>query len=195
MAMKLPHDREHIYAVLDESLQLEFSFLKVDQLIEVIAGLPRLEQDYILNWVKRIASTNIQIAYQYMTHAIEGMGVLDKKVIEAWAMHAMDMYDKSGLHAAMEVMRNLDSFVQDSHERAVGAAFDDVSGVLLHFAHGLSGRALKLAEAKQPHTDTETIYLPALVAQLQNQTDNFQLYKSMVAMCWAQARFGTFRVL
>lgn len=182
-----------ICQILDEVLQAEFTFLKTEQPARVIAELPRTEQDYILNWVKRIASTNIQIAYQFITRAIDGLESMDKKTIEAWGLHAMDMYDKSGLHAAMEVMKNLDSFVQDSHARATGAVLDEVSNVLLHFSHGLSGRQLKLQEGKQAWTDTETIFLPALLAQLPDKQDNFQLYKAMVGMCWAQTRFGSFR--
>lgn len=191
---KSPLSFDEICARLDEFLQAEFTFLKTEQPAEVIAGLPRTEQDYILGWVERVASTNIQIAYQFITRAIDGLTSMDKQIIEAWGLHAMDMYDKSGLHAAMEVMKNLDTFVQDSHERATGAVLDDVSNVLLHFCHGLSGRQLKLEEAKQAWTDTETIFLPALLAQLPNKQDNFQLYKTMVAMCWAQTRFGSFRV-
>lgn len=191
---KSPLSFDEICAWLDRVLQAEFTFLKTDQSAEVIAGLPRIEQDYILNWVERVASTNIQIAYQFITRAIDGLQTKDKQIIEAWGLHAMDMYDKSGLRAAMEVMQNLDSFVQDSHARANGAVLDDVSNVLLFFSHGLSGRKLKLEEAEQAWTDTETIFLPAMLAQLPGKQENFQLYKAMVAMCWAQTCFGSFRV-
>ena len=179
--------------MLDHTLQAEFSFLKTESSAEIIAGLARPEQDYILGWVERIASTNIQIAYQFITRAIDGLQTMDKHIIEAWGMHAMDMYDQSGLYAAMEVMRNLDSFVQDSHERANGAVLNEVSGVLAHFSHGLSGRQLKLEESSQAWTDSETIFLPALLAQLPDKQENFQLYKAMLAMCWAQTCFGSFR--
>jgi len=180
--------------LLDKILQAEFTFLRTEKPAGVIADLPRPEQDYLLNWVERVASTNIQIAYQFISRAIDGLEAMDKPIIEAWALHAMDMYDKSGLYAAMEVMKGLDSFVQDSHERASGAVLDDVSGVLLHFSHGLSGRQLKLEQAKQAYTDTETVFLPGLLAQLPGKEENFQLYKAMVAMCWAQTCFGSFRV-
>lgn len=143
----------------DRVLQVEFTFLKNDQPAEVIAGLARMEQDYILNWVERIASSNIQIAYQFITRAIDGLASMDKQIIEAWGMHAMGMYDKSGLHAAMEVMKSLDnSFVEDNRIRTSGAVLKDVSVVLQYFCHGLSGRQLKIEEAQQAWTDTESNY-------------------------------------
>ena len=191
---KPPLSLEDICARLDTILQAEFTFIRTEQPAEVIAELPRMEQDYILNWVERIASTNIQIAYQFITRAIDALASMDKQIIEAWGLHAMDTYDKSGLHAAMEVMKNLDSFVQDSHQRETGAVLDEVSNVLLHFSHGLSGRQLKLQESQHAWTDTETIFLPSLLAQLPDKQSNFRLYKAMVAMCWAQTRFGSFRV-
>jgi len=192
--IKTPLGFDEICERLDRILQAEFTFLRTEQPAEVIAGLLRSEQDYILNWVERVASTNIQIAYQFITRAINGLESMDQKIIEAWVLHAMDMYDKSGLHAAMAVMQNLDSFVQDSHARAAGAVLDEVSGVLTHFCHGLSGRQLKLQQGSETYTDTESIFLPALLAQLPGKQENFMLYKAMVAMCWAQTRFGSFRV-
>ena len=191
---KLPLSFDEICRFLDEVLEAEFTFLKTEQPAQVIAGLAHQEQTYILNWVKRIASTNIEIAYQFITRAIDGLDSMDRQIIEDWGLHAMDMYDKSGLHAAMQVIKSLDTFVEDSHIRKVGAVLDDVSGVLLHFSHGLSGRQLKLEESAQAWTDSETIYLPPIVASLADKKENFQLYKAMLAMCWAQTRFGSFRV-
>lgn len=173
---------------------MEFTFLHVDDLAASIAALPREEQDFLLNWVRRIATTNIQIAHQFARHAISGIAQLDQRVIEAWALHAMDTYDRAGLRPAIKVIKDLDSFVQLSHERVAGAVFEDVSGVLLNFVHGLSGRHLKLEQGDAAYTDSETLYLPTVVARLHTAEDNFALCKAMVAFLWAQTRFGTFRI-
>jgi len=68
--------------------------------------------------------------------------------------------------------------------------------VLLPFLQGLSGRKLKIAEAtdNQAYTDTETIYLPAITALLEESRENFLIYKATVALLWAQIHFGTFRI-
>jgi nitric oxide reductase NorD protein len=195
--MAIPHSKlEHdeITARLDHCLEVEFSFLHIEQPAAVLAQLPYAEKEYVLKWVERIASTNIQLAYQFITKAVEALDRLDRHTIEAWALHAMDMYDQQGLRPAMAVIHSVDLFIKQSHDRAVGSVLDDNSGVLLHFAHGLSGRPLKLEEAETSWTDTETIYLPRLLAQLSEREDNFQLYKSMVAFHWAQTRFGSFQL-
>ena len=179
---------------LDAVLDVEFSFLKTAGPAAVLARLERQEQDYILDWVQRVASTNIQLAYQFITQAVDALDRMDKRIIEAWALHAMDTYDQTGLHKALNVIQNVHNFVQLSHERDAGAVFDEKVGVLTHFAHGLSGRKLKLAQAEVTYTDTETIYLPALLARLPTPEENFLLYKTTVAMLWAQTRFGTFHV-
>ena len=179
---------------LDEYLETEFSFLKTEQPARVLAGLERPEQDFILSWVQRVASTNIQLAHQFINQAVSALDRLDRKVIEAWALHAMDSYDQRGLHPAMEVIRNVDGFVQGARDRESGCVLEDEAGVLLHFVHGLSGRQLKLEEADTAWTDTETLYLPPLIARLTSTADNFKLYKATVAYLWAQTRFGTFRV-
>ncbi len=185
---------QEIEQQLDNLLDVEFSFLKTEGPAAILAELERQEQDYIITWVQRVASTNIQLAYQFINHAVEALDSMDKRIIEAWALHAMDTYDQAGLHKALAVIRDVHNFVQLSHERTAGAVFEEAAGVLTHFVHGLSGRKLKLAEADIAYTDTETIYLPPLLARLPTPEQNFLLYKTLVALLWAQTRFGTFRV-
>ena len=194
MATRPSLTAQEIEQQLDYLLDVEFSFVKTAGPAAILAELERQEQDYIITWVQCVASTNIQLAYQFITHAVDALDSMDKRIIEAWALHAMDTYDQAGLHKALEVIRNVHNFVLLSHERTAGAVFEEQVGVLAHFAHGLSGRKLKLAEAEITYTDTETIYLPPLLARLPTPEQNFLLYKALVALLWAQTRFGTFRV-
>ena len=189
-----PLSLEQITHQLDHCLDVEFSFLKTEIPAQVIADLERTEQDYILDWVARVASTNIQLAYQFINHAVAALDKMDRKIIEAWALHAMDTYDQAGLHKAMDVIHNVDNFVQLSHERRAGTVFQEQASILHHFAHGLSGRKLKLEESATTYTDTDTIFLPALIAILPTADENFKVYKALVAYHWAQVRYGTFRL-
>jgi len=179
---------------LDITLEVEFTFIKTEIVAGVLTNIPRQAQDFIIGWVVKIAATNVQLAHQFILGAIDALDKLEPRVIESWALHAMDTYDLRGLYPAMGVIHNVDQFIQTAHERAAGALFEEESGVLLHFAHGLSGRRLKLEEADVAYTDSETLYLPPVTAQLASQKDNFLVYKIMVAYLWAQTRFGTFRV-
>lgn len=178
---------------LEQWLDVEFSFLNVEPLAKQLIQLPFEDRDFLLDWTRRISTTNTQIAYQFAHNALKMIARLDRNVVEAWALQAMDSYDRSGLHAALKVVHDIDHSLQLRHEHAAGVVFDEINAILFTFARGLSGRRLRLEQGEQAYTDSETIYLPAVVAHLENADDNFQLCKAMVAMFWAQTRFGTFR--
>ena len=191
---KTPLSAAQIRQLLDDCLEVEFSFLRTETAATILAGLERAEQDYILAWVQRVASTNIQLAYQFITRAVNALDNMDRRMIESWALYAMDTYDQAGLHKALAIIRNLDDFVRLYHQKTAGAVYEENASVLLHFARGLSGRRLQLQESSLTYTDSETIYLPAVVSLLNTPQENFLVYKAMVAYHWAQARFGTFHL-
>ncbi|GAB4294870.1 MAG: VWA domain-containing protein [Thiohalomonadaceae bacterium] len=185
---------DDIAARLDEYLETEFSFIRSDELAPLVLALAPAEQAFVLDWTQRIASTNTEIAHQFVRRAPQALKVQEPRVIEAWALHAMDVYDRAGLRAALEVIQDVERFVRHSQARSAGALFDEVSGVLLHFVHGLAGRPLKLALSDSAWTDSETIHLPALLTRLADREDNFRLYKLLAVMQWAQIHHGTLRV-
>lgn len=193
MARLPPLGLTEIMERLDVYLDVEFSWLKTEQVAPVLAACLREEQEFILNWVRRIASINVQLAYVFITEAVAVLERMERSTIEEWALHAMDTYDLSGLKAALAVLRSADQFVQRNHERAVGAVLSESSGVLLRFVQGLSGRSMQLEEGVAVFTDTESIFLPSVMARLATPHDNFLVYKAMVAYLWAQSRYGTFR--
>jgi nitric oxide reductase NorD protein len=194
MPTSAPLSQQQITDILDEVLQVEFSFRNTEPAAESLATAPRPVQDYLLDWVRRATGAHVEIAYQFSLHAVQTLEKVGRRVLEAWVQDAMDTYDREGLRPALAVIRNLDHFLRLSHERRAGAVLDDKLGVLLHFVHGLSGRRLNIEAADIPYTDTETLYLPPIVADLQEAADNFLLYKAMAVYLWAQTRFGSFRV-
>jgi len=184
---------DEIIEFLDICLDVEFSFIKSHVPAENIVHLPRNDQDFVLNLVKRVAATNVELAFQFACNSIRALEAMDRHMVEAWAMTATDNYDRKGLYPAMSVIRDLDNFVHDANVHACGAVFEEEASVLLPFLHGLSGRKLKIAEADKAYTDTETVFLPSIVAQLAESKENFLIYKASVAYLWAQIQFGTFR--
>lgn len=194
MAVRDPLTHADIQQQLDITLEVEFSFIRTEDVAGILAGIAREDQDFIVGWVQKIAATNIQLAHQFIMGAIDALDDLEPRVIESWALHAMDTYDIRGLHPAMEVIRNVGQFIQTAHERAAGALLENEAGILLHFVHGLSGRRLKIEEGDAVYTNSETLFLPPVVAHLQSSKENFIIYKIMVAYLWAQTRFGTFRI-
>ena len=189
-----PYSPEQLTLRLETAFDVEFTFHKVDKLVEILAPLDRDTQDFILGWVDRIASTNIQISYEFTRRVVEALDRLDRRVIEAWAVHAMDTYDRVGLRPALEVLFKVDDFLAHAHAHAAGAFFDEVKTVLSNFLCGLSGRRLELKQGEQTYTDSERLFLPNVMARMESEADNFLLCKAQVAFMWAQTRFGSCRV-
>jgi nitric oxide reductase NorD protein len=187
-------NKTDIEARLDEWLETEFTFHKVGPIAEALAALPRDEQDFALDWIRRIATTNINLAHRFSRRAPELIRRMDRRVIEAWAVHLCDTYDRAGMAAAVAVAENVGGYVHARHEHAAGALFEDIAQVLGNFVHGLSGRRLKLEEAEGAWCDGEQIFLPAITTAFAGAEDNFKLAKCTVALLWAQTRYGTLRV-
>ena len=175
-------------------LETEFTYFKVEQLAAELAALPRDEQDFILGWIRRIASTHITLAWQFGRRAPALLPRMERRLLEAWAVHTCDVFDRTGLQNALRVMEQVDSFDADQHRNdAAGALFEDIAPILGNFVCGLSGRRLRIEEGDAAWTDGERIVLPPMIAALPNLDDNFQLAKITVALLWAQTRYGTLR--
>jgi nitric oxide reductase NorD protein len=176
-------------------LDTEFTFFKVEQLAAELTALPREEQDFILGWIRRIASTHITLAWQFGRRAPALLPRMERRLLEAWAVHTCDVFDRTGLQTALRVMEQVDTFDEVQHQHdAAGALFEDIAPVLGNFVCGLSGRRLRIEEGDAAWTDGERIVLPPLIAALPDLDDNFQLAKITVALLWAQTRFGSLRI-
>jgi len=185
--------KQQIVEMLDEYLEAEFTFIRTDELAALLVPLEDRHNHFILAWVKSLASTQVELAHQFIKNVIRVLDVMDRQTIEEVAVYTLDVYDTSGLHPAMEVIRNVDQYVELSRVRQVGSVYSEVHGVLSTFVHGLSGRELKIEQGEYAYTDSETIYLPRVVSLFDTKEENFNLYKAMVTMLWAQTRYGTFR--
>ena len=190
---------DYIEQALVQWLEIEFTLNHVDDLAALIAALQRDDQDLLLGWIRRIATTNTHLAHQFAIRALPQFqhmaahGQTDRRMIDAWALHTMDAHDQGGARAAFKVVNEVGNFAQLSHEHSNGAMFDEVSSILLTFVRGLSGRQLKLEQGEASYTDSEILFLPEVVATLKKADDNFVLCKAMVTLLWAQTRYGTFR--
>ncbi len=184
---------QEIIERLDEYLEAEFTFIRTDELAGVLLPLRERYQRFILAWAKSLASTQVELAHQFIVNIVRVIHEMDPQTIEEWASYTLDVYDTSGLYPAMEVIRQVEDYVELSRQRKVGSVYSEVRGVLSNFVHGLSGRKLKLELRNHTYTDSETLYLPKVVSVLETKEDNFNLFKSIVTLQWAQTRFGTFR--
>ncbi|MEJ2315576.1 MAG: VWA domain-containing protein [Gammaproteobacteria bacterium] len=188
--------RDEILSDLNKSLEVEFSFYETEKPAEAVVCMPYRDQLFVLDWVRRASSINIALGYEFLLRASEALHKLDREMIESWLLEAMDSYDQHGLGPALDIIKDMQAFIEDGRERQSTALFKEYEGILTRFVHGLSGRELRLetTDSGIPFTDSETLYLPSSIAQLPDSKDNFRLYKCMVAHLWAQTRFGTFQV-
>lgn len=194
MGIHEPLTAEELFARLEEPLELEFSFLHVDDLVADLAGMPRHRQAFILDWMTRVAATNVQLGFEFAIRADQALQDMEQEMVQDWCLHAMDAYDSSGLHPAMEVIKNLEAYRDTGFMRASGSLLQEASPVLQPFVQGLSGRRLKIEQGDYAWTDGETLYLPEFIARLESKEENFQLYKATVTHLWAQTRFGTLNI-
>ena len=186
--------RSAIESLLDVWLETEFTFHAVGPVARALSKLDREKQDFTLDWIKRIASTHITLAFHFAKRAPDLLRRLDPRAIEAWAVQLCDTYDRSGIYAALSVAEQVDGYARAGATHTEGALFDDIAGVLGNFVCGLSGRKLKIEQGEDIFTDSEKIVLPAIISRLASRDDNFKLAKATVALLWAQTRFGTLRV-
>jgi len=184
---------ETITQLLEVLLEADFSFRKVGPTAAELAVLTESDRDFLLDWVKRIASTNLEVAWQFTRRAPSLVGSMDRRLMEAWAVAACDTYDREGLRQALQVLEEADHYAERQLEMTAGVLFDEVAGVLGNFVRGLSGRRLRVEQGESLYTDTEKILLPGVIARFPVVADNFKLAKAAVALLWAQTRFGTFR--
>lgn len=160
---------------------------------KMLATCQRTQQEFVLQWVEAIAhSSAAELAYQFASHARQAFEYLDEKGIEAWVIHAMDIYDQKGLHPAIAILQSVAQFAQT--QKAAGLTLGEIENILLTFLQGLSGRSLKLQTHSTAYTDTDTIFLPTFINYFSQPEHNFRLYKVIAVHLWAQTRFGTWRL-
>ncbi len=188
-----PFSAAELEGRLDDMLDAVLSTRRTaTPLAEALAELSRGEQEFVLHWTGVVARTNPEMAYQLAAAAPVALRRLDLAEAEAWVVQAMDTYDREGLYRGSAVLKNVDEYASRAGGGAHAESFDEAAQVLQLFLCGLSGRRMRLDTALHPYTDTETIYLPSRLAALPQREENFRVYKAMVAMLWAQTRYGTF---
>jgi len=158
-------------------------------LAEALAALDRTRQDFVLHWIEVIDRSNYELAYQFAAAAPAALGLLDAAAIDAWILHAMDVYDRDGLFRASEVFRQAEAFRRQA-AATHAATFAEYAPVLELFVCGLAGRPLKLDLSDEAKTDTETLFLPPQIAVFPDKADNCAVYRILVTLLWAQLQHG-----
>jgi len=175
-------------------LEADLSHYRVDRLGAELAALTPEDSAFILLWIKRMATVHLELGWQFGRRAPKLLASMGQRQMAAWAELACDTYDRQGLRAALQAVEKVENFASRQLEMTAGVLFADMAGILGNFVRGLSGRKLFLEQGEVIHTDSERIFLPAVIACLPDYSDNFQIAKAAVALQWAQIRFGSYRL-
>ncbi|MFP6781730.1 MAG: hypothetical protein VCB59_08530, partial [Gammaproteobacteria bacterium] len=163
------------------------------ELISKFAALDREDQDFIYRWAEIISESNDELAGHFINRAPSAFAAMDQTGVEAWLIAAMDQFDNQGLGMAIESLENLDEFSAVYASRHSSCLFDSVSTFLQHFVKGLGGRELMITTDPDTYTDTEKLFLPDSVNELDELDSNMALYKLTAVHLWAQSWYGTWR--
>ncbi len=166
----------------------------LEEVAEFILATEPQWQNYVLDWVLSVVKTQPEIAYQYALKADQALKVLGVDGTERWLQSSLDVYYAQGLYPAVQVIKNLDQFIQHDRQQQRGLALTEVRGVLQNFLCGLGGRSLDIHPGEHYYTDTEKVFLPEIVDQFEQESDNFAYYKALAVHLWAQTRYGTWRI-
>lgn len=161
-------------------------------LAQAIATLDDVQQSFVLHWIEVIDRSNYELAYRFAAAAPGALRNLGETTARTWLLEALDRYDREGLHSASLVLQDPGAFAATGNP-AAACNFEEHAGVLRLFVCGLAGRPLQVEAGAQASTDTDTLYLPAQIAALPSKQENFNVYKGLSTLLWAQNRFGSHR--
>ncbi|MSQ66710.1 MAG: hypothetical protein EXR83_00750 [Gammaproteobacteria bacterium] len=162
-------------------------------LLTAIAELDHAAQEFIHHWAETLAWLQQDLAAHFLAQVPDALAVLEQPAIEGWLLRAMDAFDQRGLAVALEVLQDLPACVAAQTLARTGCTLDQIAGFLRHFIRALGGRPLAIVSDPLTYTDTDKIYLPALLITLPEPAGNARLLKCMAVYLWAQNRFGTWR--
>ncbi|MBM3374463.1 MAG: hypothetical protein FJY44_11405, partial [Betaproteobacteria bacterium] len=159
-------------------------------LAQAIATLDHARQAFVLHWIEVIDRSNYELAYRFAAAAPAALECLDETAARAWLLEALDRYDREGLHSASSVLQDHAAF-GTAADHAVACNFEECAGVLRLFVRGLGGRTLQVEAGPRVSTDTDTLFLPARIASMPSKKENFNIFKWLSTLLWAQNRFGS----
>ena len=165
----------------------------IDELSSLILDLPFKWQDYVFNQILIASQSSPDIAYQFGQQSEKALNLLEKAGTEQWLNESLDCYQSGQIDKALTIINSLDSYIADIQSTKRGLRFEDIRFVLQHFIYGLDGRHLEIRVGDETYTDSEVLYLPAVIDFSSDNEFNFNLFKAYAVHQWAQCWYGTWR--
>jgi len=164
-----------------------------DEVTEAILRLDRSTRLFVFERVVSVAKTQPEIAYQFALQAKHAITLHGREACEHWLQKSLDRFFSNDLHAALQVMKDLDGFILEYWQRQKGLQLDEVRGILQNMVNGLGGPALDIEAGSETYTDSERLYLPVVIDYFDDKIRNFAAYRAILTHLWAQNYYGTWR--
>ena len=158
-----------------------------------LAARSRFEQRRFLAAGEAFADSNAELAYQFFRFGLPSLQLLEERDWDGWLEHLLDCYDRRGVTGAVAAMQRAEDYARERRGDPRGVRLEQVDALLEAILAGFGGRPLKVAAGAEPHTDTDTVFLPERMQDGADRAENFALLKAAAARLWAQARYGTYR--
>ncbi len=158
-----------------------------------LAACNHFEQRRFLAAGETLAAANAELAYRFFHFGLPSLRLLEEKDWDGWLQRLLDRYDRRGVTAATAAMQRAGDYARELRGDPRGVRLEQVAELLEAILAGFGGRPLKVAAGAEPHTDTDTVFLPERMQDGADRAENFALLKAAAARLWAQARHGTYR--
>ena len=152
----------------------------------------------VLQLIDRIAETDAESALAAFRSSAVALRTVSLAQFEEWILTGLETNENASAKArrsyfALET-RGSNALLRES---GTGLPLDAVQTVLRIYIEGLTGKAIEIAPlTAMPQEsrigDGKTIYLPASVAEFDDDAKDFRLYKVLAAHAAGQIEFGTF---
>jgi nitric oxide reductase NorD protein len=161
---------------------------------EAVASLVAGQEDQvddILAQVPAIWPVSHSLCFAYLAAAGPALRHLDTGELSLWVHTLLDRYETGGLRGAQLFMADVEQHFVRHLRGQGGLRAVDVISRLQPYVNGLAGRDMPLVVASVAATDTECIFVPAVLDLFADNNKNFLLYKLTVSFQWASMATGT----
>ena len=165
---------------------------EIEEITEPLQGLPDATLIEIFHQITVIWPVSHALCNNFLHAVTNGLTCLHHSQLADWVKAILAAYESGGLHGAQQLLERVEETFLCTTRGETGISFAEITGRLQPYATGLAGHPLELSTAQEIYTDTAAVYLPARIAILPKQADNFLLYKLIISFQWAFTVIGTF---
>lgn len=111
--------------------------------------------------------------------------------LNQWLAAAFEIRDSQGIDQALIFLSRVSRRDLKAFQAREGFPLRDAAPMLETYLRAISGLELTIMPDREIYTDTENVFLPAVLNRFPQRIENFILYKLSAIYAWAQVAAGT----